>query len=253
MHVSIGKTVEIHDADGQLCGSYHHEDPYKSFFRGLYTPSDKDVVACSLPDHPHHKGLQFGLCASDVNFWEEDEASEPQDRKLPIGKQQTKKLEILPPGDGIGFSQEVQWGTDEVCTFHETRRISVEKAPGAYVWTWRTTLIAARNVDLITSVWPGPGYGGLGLRLARDLFQDGKVSPTGTTSGSIPTYVSFRGKGAEVTFEQDAKQAHGLFVSFYGAEPDFAFMSLGPTNLHPLALKQGERLEGRYVITVSEV
>ena len=240
MYVSIDKTVEIRDADGQLSGSYHYDDPYKSYFRGLFTPNGKNVVACPPPDHPHHKGLQFGLCASDVNFWEEDEANEPPDRKLPIGKQQTKKLEILPPSDGIGFSQEVQWGTDEVCAFHETRSISVEKAPGAYVWTWRTTLIAARNVNLITSVW-GPGYCGLGLRLARDLFQDGKVSPPGTTSGSIPTCVSFRGIGAEVTFEQDAKQANGLFVSFYGAEPNFAFMSLGPTNLHPRALKQGER------------
>jgi hypothetical protein len=55
-----------------------------------------------------------------------------------------------------------------------------------------------------------------------------------------------------VTFKQDAKQASGLFVSFYGADPGFAFMSLGPTNVHPRALKQGERLEGKYVIAVSE-
>lgn len=39
MYVSIEKTVEIRDAGGKLCGSYHYEDPFKSFFRGLYTPS----------------------------------------------------------------------------------------------------------------------------------------------------------------------------------------------------------------------
>ena len=40
-------------------------------------PSGKDVVAPPPPDHPHHKGLQFGLCASDVNFREGDKAHEP--------------------------------------------------------------------------------------------------------------------------------------------------------------------------------
>jgi hypothetical protein len=41
-------------------------------------------------------------------------------------------------------------------------------------------------------------------------------------------------------------------VSFYGGDPDFAFMALGPTNLYPRSLKQGERLEGTYVITVAD-
>jgi Methane oxygenase PmoA len=170
MNVSIANTIEIRDSGGQLCGSYHYDDPYKSFFRGLYTPGGKNVVASPPPDHPHHKGLQFGLCASDVNFWEEDETSEPQGRKLPIGKQQTKEVGILPPSEGVGFSQEVEWGR-EVCTFHETRRISVEKIPGAYVWTWWTTLVAARNVDLMTSVWPGPGYCGLVSALLPTCFR----------------------------------------------------------------------------------
>ena len=47
-------------------------------------PSGKDVVAPPPPDHPHHKGLQFGLCASDVNFWEGDKAHEPSNRRLTI-------------------------------------------------------------------------------------------------------------------------------------------------------------------------
>ena len=252
MHVSIGKTVEFSETDGKLRASYHYDDPFKSFFRGLCTPKGCDVVAPPPANHPHHKGLQFGLCLSDANFWEEDLANEPQDRKLPIGKQQTGKLQLLPAGEGVGFSQEVVWQTAEVCSFHETRKISVNEAPGAYVWHWRTTLTAARNVEIITSVWPGPGYCGLGLRLARDLFGDGKISPPGTQSGSIPTDVSFQGKGAEVRFEQDAKQANVLFVSFYGPGDGFAFMSLGPTNRAPRALKKGESLDGTYVVTVAD-
>jgi hypothetical protein len=187
-----------------------------------------------------------------VNFWEEDEDAEPPYRKLPIGKQQTQKLERLSPADGNGFSQQVLWGIDAMDTFRETRNISVKEVPGAFVWTWQTTLIAARNVEIIKSVWDGPGYCGLGLRLAQDLFQDGKVSPPGTQCGSTPASVSFQGKGAEVRFEQDAKQANALFVSFYGGQPDFAFMAFGPTNASPRALKQGQCIGGTYVITVAD-
>jgi Methane oxygenase PmoA len=252
MYVSIEKTAEFHDTDGRLCGSYHYEDPFKSFFRGLYTPKGHDVVAPPPAEHPHHKGLQFGLCASDVNFWEENVAKEPRDHQIPIGKQKTEKLVLLTPGEGIGFSQEIRWGTDTVETFHETRKISVNAASGAYVWTWRTTLVAARKVKIITSVWPGPGYCGLGLRLARDLFENGKTSPPDAQSGSTPTSVAFQGKGAEVRFEQEAKQANALFLSRYGPGDAFAFMSLGPTNNDPRTLEKGERLVGTYVVTVAD-
>lgn len=256
MPVSIEDTVEIRDSSGKLCGIYHYGDPFKSFFRGLYTPSGKDVVAPPPPDHPHHKGLQFGLCASDVNFWEESLTAEPPEHQIPIGRQRSGKPALLPPADGIGFTQEVVWARDTVITFREIRRISVIAVPGAFVWTWRTTLIAARNVEIIRSVWsmqPGQiGYCGLGLRLARDLFQGGTVSPPGAVSGSIPPSVSFQGKGAAVTFAQDAQQANALFVSFYGGNPDFAFLALGPTNLQPRTLAQGERLDGTYIVTVAD-
>lgn len=258
MDVSIEETVEIRDSGGKLCGSYHYDDPFKSYFRGLYTPGGSDVVEPPPLDHPHHKGLQFGLCTADVNFWEESETAEPKPPppQPAIGRQQSNKPTLLPPADGIGFTQELQWRTDTVCSFNETRKISVKKAPGAYVWTWQTTLIAARDVKIIKSVWsqqPGQfGYCGLGLRLSRDLFQDGTIFPPEATSGSTPTSVSFQGKAAEVKFEQDAKQADVLFVSRYGGDPDFAFMALGPTNLHPRNLKQGERLEGTYLVTVAD-
>jgi len=65
MSISINKTEQcvefLNTATGKLCGTYHYEDEFKSFFRGFYTPDGKDVVAFPPPEHPHHKGLQFGL------------------------------------------------------------------------------------------------------------------------------------------------------------------------------------------------
>jgi Methane oxygenase PmoA len=266
MSLSISKTpqsVEIRDGN-KPCGTYHYDNMFKSFFRGLYTPAGKDVVACPPPEHLHHKGLQFGLCTSQANFWEEDEANEPQEQQLPIGKQQTTNLELLPAGDGIGFMQDVCWETDNVCLFNERRMISVEEASGAYVWTWQTTLTAAvPDVHIITSVWSAPpycsspGYCGLGIRLAPDLFKGGEVLPLEIKCGSTPTCVSFRGKGAEVRFEQNASQADTLFVStiegnppYAPGGPGFAFIGLVPV---PRDLKQGDSLECSYVITVSDV
>jgi hypothetical protein len=264
MSDNVDQTIEIRDSAGKLCGTYHYADPFKSFFRGLYTPSGLNVVACPPPEHPHHKGLQFGLTCKDVNFWEESLTSEPPDCQLPIGIQQTTSLEVLPPAGGNGFVQEVLWRRGDTVTFAEKRIISMKQVPKAYVWTWQTTLLARRDVTIISSVWGeagncgrSPGYCGLGLRLARDLFTQGQVLPLGTKSGSTPTRVSYLGKffgrGAEVTFEQDASQRNALFVSSYGGNPDFAFMSLGPTNLHPLMLKAGQSLQNRYVVIVADV
>lgn len=258
-----GQSVQISSTGGQLCGSYHYEDMFKSFFRGLYTPDGKDVLACPPPEHLHHKGLMFGLCTSAANFWEEDEFSEPNDNRLPIGKQRTIALDLLSPEDGIGFTQTVLWETNTESIFNETRKISVMEEPGSYVWTWQTTLIALRDVQITRSVWGVPpycsqqfGYCGLGLRLASDLFQNGEVLPTDTKCGSTPACVSFRGQGVAVKFEQDAGQANTLFVSTYQqgppypGGPGFAYMCLVPP---PRDLKQGASLECSYVITVSQI
>jgi hypothetical protein len=268
MSTNIVPTIEIRDSSGRLCGTYHYEDPFKSFFRGLYTPSGLNVVACPPPDHPHHKGLQFGLTCSNVNFWEESLSAEPSECQLAIGRQQTTTLQPLIPAQGNGFLQEVAWKTGEEITFNETRTITVKEVPGAYAWRWNTKLFAAAasDVTIISSVWGSNGncgrslgYCGLGLRLARELFQNAELLPPGIESGSIPTCVSFvgqfAGKGVKVTFEQDVSQANALFVTKYNAfEPgSFAFLSLGPTNLHPRILRPGQMLEGTYIVTVADV
>jgi len=183
--INDNSTVEFFD-DNRLCGTYHYEDPFKSYFRPLNTPDGRDVVDPPPKDHPHHKGLQFGLCLSDVNFWEEDLAHEPKERQLPIGRQLTERIDTLPVTQGIGFTQTVMWCTDSIVSFLETRTVTVTQAPNAYVWTWRSDLIASRNLKIVTSVWPGPGYTGLGLRLAQALFQQGSTRPSDITSGATP-------------------------------------------------------------------
>jgi len=257
LHVIIGNVVEFRDTSDRLCGSYHYHDLHKSFFRGLYTPKGADVVARPPADHPHHKGLQYGLCAKDVNFWEE--GNDPDHRR--IGRQVTEKLEPLAGSAEIGFVQEIVWRDDVCVSFHETRRISAEqRTPAAYTWTWHTTLTATRDVQLIVSAWPqNGGYCGLGLRLAPDLFLKKStvtLVPNDTRlSGSTPQSASFRGRAAEVKFEQDTQlQKNVLYVQGYDENSgNFAFMSLGPTNGGPCALRQGECLMASYMIIVADV
>src|SRR5689334_5945102 len=70
MSISINKTAEtvefLNPTSKKTCATYHYEDMFKSFFRGLYTPAGHDVVAWPT-DHPHHKGLQFGLTTDLAN------------------------------------------------------------------------------------------------------------------------------------------------------------------------------------------
>lgn len=271
MSIIINKTAEtvefLNTTTGKLCGTYHYEDEFKSFFRGLYTPDGKDVVAFPPKEHPHHKGLQFGLTTDLGNFWEEHEADEPNDHKLPIGKQYTARLDCLPYDDGVGFIQQIDWLVGTVCVFNEKRMITVVETEGAYVWSWEATLLAALpSVQIIKSVWDAPssycspqyGYCGLGLRLAGDLFNDGKVLvvPAETKCGESPTGISFQGGGAEVTFSQNASQGDVLFVTTYQnvwpyeGGPGFAFMGLVPT---PRTIEQHNGLELMYTIKVSDV
>jgi hypothetical protein len=48
MTLNINKSpqsVEFIGTSGRVCASYDYEDTFKSFFRGLYTRSGKDVLA----------------------------------------------------------------------------------------------------------------------------------------------------------------------------------------------------------------
>ena len=255
-----GGVVEFKDADGKLCGTYHYSDPYISFFRGLLTPSGRDVVAFPPPDHPHHKGLQYGLCLTDVNFWEE----KPDPPQLPavVGRQQTTSMKLLNGGQ-VGFSQEIVWRDDVKESFHESRVISLQRTAQGYEWTWDAKLTASRDVVLIKGPWAARdqdglsvGYYGLGVRLAEafftensQLFIDG--NPTSVFEGlgqSVPR-VALQGTGVQVMFEQT--QTDPLYINVEG----FIFMGLGavPTTVAERPLAKGESLMEHYVITVSDL
>jgi len=258
--------VEFRHPNGQLCGVYHYTDPYKSFFRGLFTPSGKDVVAPPPPDHPHHKGLQFGLTTNKANFWEEPGAAVPN-HDLPFGQQQNTKLELLSSGEGIGFTQKLLWRVGRQSIFNEVRTISVQETNDSYAWTWYTKLTAAcDDVQITSSVWQVPsycspwlnyGYCGLGLRLASDWFETSDVLPSNPACASTPEYVAVKGKGAQVSFKQAATPANALFVTTFNREspygpdgPGFAFLGLVPI---PRDLEQDPNVEATYVIVVSDI
>lgn len=261
MDACIERVVELRDMDGRPCGTYHYDDPYKSFFRGLFTPRGHNVVAVPPPDHPHHKGLQYGLCTKDVNFWEEKAA--PPGLPAVVGRQQTNSLELLRRGDEVGFSQELVWRDDVKESFQETRTISVRSVPAAYVWTWQTRLTATRDVVLIKGPWAARckngsvGYYGLGLRLASALFteasqlfvNDEEHMAIDAGLGLVAQRVALQGAGVQVVFEQRQEEPLYLYAG------DFAFMSLGPvaTTLTERALAKGESLEEHYVITVGDL
>lgn len=256
-----GEVVEFKDADGKPCGTYHYDDPYISFFRGLFTPSGRDVVAVPPPDHPHHKGLQYGLCLKDVNFWEE----KPDPPQLPdvVGRQETKNIKLLEGGDEVGFSQEIVWRDDVKESFQETRTISLQRTPEGYAWTWNTKLTASRDVSLIKGPWAARdkdgssvGYYGLGLRLSDTffkedsrLFVDDEATSIYDGLGRVAQRVALQGAGVQVMFEQ--RQNDPLYVNVEG----FVFMTLGPvpTNVTERSLAKGESLDEHYVITVSDL
>lgn len=245
--------VEFYD-DNKLFGVYHYNDPFKSFFNPLLTPSSKNVVAMPPPDHPHHKGLQFGLCATTGNFWEESKSSEGPDHQYPIGRQRTIDLRLLGPDSGIGFQQDICWEVDGVVLFQELREISVSKENTAYKWLWHTRLTALKNVQLVKTVWDdSPGYYGVGLRLAENYFKKGKTIPPNLKNGNTPSITTYQGDGVAVTFEQNPVQANSLFISTYQQPPGFSFMSLGPTNnVETLSITQGQTLDCNYEATVSD-
>jgi hypothetical protein len=254
------QSMDVLDPSGKVCGRYHFDglpkSPkpfYKSYFNGLYTPKGCNIAAPQPPDHPHHKGLQYGLCAKDVNFWEEDKAREPKDRQLRIGTQFTKVVEWF----DTGFSQDIIWQEDDCVTFLETRNVSVKPTTSGHVWTWQTTLTAQRDVDLIVSVWDiNPGYYGLGLRLAPELFlNQSKVTRIPASGGGVQR-VTVQGTKAVLTFEQDTtSQQDVLYIHGceHGGGEEFAFVSIGPTNGGGLTVKKGSELKRSYRITVADV
>ncbi|MGH2534850.1 MAG: DUF6807 family protein [Thermomicrobiales bacterium] len=258
-------------AGDQLAGRYVFDDEFKPYLHPLNTPRGHTLSLLSPHDHKHHRGLMYGLRARDVCFWEEFTL-------LPgevVGRQRHDSLASITGEDGaVGITQELTWLAcdDRLITFRERRTITCRSPPegGAYEWTWSTEIEAQRDVELIMSQWSQRkddgalvNYHGLGIRFRRDfgctggnsLRLDGQKTSFEDGLGTIPAEVEFRGsidgtwpvQRAAVTLTQF--QSNALFVM----ETPFAFMSLGPNNLAPMQLQQGQRLVERYQVTVIDL
>lgn len=243
--------VRFTDARGTEVGRYRYDDPYKPHFASLRTPAGVEVVQPPPADHPHHRGLQYGLCLADVNFWEESRDAE-FNHSPAIGVQVHRGIEGLPDG----FRQTLVWRDkdDSRVSFTETRTIRLGgQTASSCTWTWDTVLVARRPVTIETSNWPGPGYCGLGVRLAPDTFLGGTLVPN-ARSGDVPAEVVFRGRAASVAFAQElVTQRDVLFVMGKAGSADgFAFLALGRANGGAVELAEGDLLVERFTVIVSD-
>jgi hypothetical protein len=253
-----------------LAGQYNYTDDFKPFFHPLNTPTGRTVSLASPHDHKHHKGMMYALRCEDINFWEE--GGQPQ-----AGRQHHEAFTaIIPDGDRVGFHQSLTWaGRDgSLRTFTETRSVHCQQTPEGFRWDWSTTLTALRPCRLVLSQWSSKlpdgriiNYHGLGIRFIRDfgctggnrLLVDGKpLKRIAEGMGMVPQAVTFEGtidpvypawppRRASVTFTQQQKNT--LFVM----ENAFAFMALGPSNIAPVDLKEGQRITEAYAVLVRDV
>lgn len=254
-----------------LAGKYAYRDDFKPFLHPLSTPSGTTVSLLSPHDHKHHKGLMYALRSSDVNFWEEVETVSGE----AVGVQEHVSFTSLTEEGGeIGFVERLSWisKADGEPRFQERREVVCRFDPQgpAFEWTWKTHLSVVRDLRLIKSQWSPElpdgtrvNYHGLGLRFRRDfgctggnaLLVDGEAATFEQAMGSKPSKVTFVGsvdgtwpvEKAAVSISQE--QAGGLFVM----ESPFAFVSLGPTNLRSVTLKEGDELIETYHIRVYDV
>lgn len=246
-------------------GSYRL-DPAKPFLHLLRTASGLVVSAATPHDHLHHKGLMLSLQTPEVSWW--DEVPHPDART--VGRQRHAGF----GGTGTdGFTQSLVWEARDGSwpTFEETRRLACRELPGGFAWRWESRLRALRDCTLTqaaSSLRRSDGslvnYQGLALRLARDfgqsarLFLDDERVPFDDASGRTPTRVRLEGRldpvyprwpgpRVAVTLEPDA--ALGLFA----LNAPFTYLALGPSNLAPMRLEDGQVLEMRFGIEVTDL
>lgn len=263
-----GGTLEFWSG-GRLAGIYRADDGCKPHLARLLTPNGHALVVCRPHDHPHHKGVQFGLRTKELNFWEEQAtAANP----LPVGVQAPKALRVTSEwGSRVGFEQELLWASVDGSgqAFRETRALACEDVDRGFCWTWRVELEPLRDVELTQSVWAmglpdgrRVNYDGLGFRLRRDfsgtggntLVVDGRPTAFAEASGAEPREVVFTGSIDEtwpvpkVSLTVAQTRPAGLFV----IENPFAFVSVGPSNLGPVRLARGQVWSETYTFTAAD-
>jgi hypothetical protein len=252
---------------GAPVGRYVANDSFKPYLHPLHTPRGRVVSAAVTHDHKHHKGLMYALRSRDLNFWEE-RSTLPGER---VGRQRPIALTLgKTAGAEVSFVQQLVWAAEDGSdvAFTESRFIACRADVDRFVWTWRTRLVAERDLDLIKSQWSSAAadgrtinYHGLGLRFPRSfggmqtssaLEVDGAPTPFPDAMGAIPRTVTLTGaydgmwppERAGVTLRQFQRG-----TAFTLRDP-FAYLSLGPTNAEPMQLGKGEIIAETYEIEV---
>jgi hypothetical protein len=245
-------------------GDYILDDPVKPYLHPLRTLRGRTVSLAKPFDHPHHKGLMYGLSADDVNWWEEHEVI-----GMRVGVQRVLSTEA----SAGGIRQHLLWSADDgtLETFREEREITCRWDGAGFVrWEWTSRLETLRDVRLTLSPWahlPETGrpvsYHGLGLRFPRSFGVDagaarwsaGPLEGADAVMGARPAEVAVSDR---VDGEQDdgrvsvriaqPTSGHGVFAM----QQPFSYLSIGPTNLDPRVLAPREVIHEHYIIDVAD-
>lgn len=255
--------------DGRLAARYAYDDAFKPSLHPLMTPGGLVVSAFMPHDHKHHRALMYALRTPDINFWEERQT-------LPgevVGRQAHRGFDAIErEGDQVGFTQSLLWSAEDgsLPTFAETRRLTCSLSPAgdAFRWDWTSEFSVLRDTTLIMSQWSAPradgaivNYHGLGLRLPREfggaqaditVHVDDRPAGVAEALGTVPRTVEYTAavdgfwpvRRAGVRIGQS--QANALFI----LKDPFAYLSLGPSNLAPRPVTEGERITERYRIEI---
>lgn len=266
--IEKGGTLEIWSGD-RLAGVYRADDSHKPHLSKLRSPDGFDLVVCQPHDHPHHKGAQFGLRTTDLNFWEERAI---EANPTPTGVQAPQALRVTSAWGAIAsFEQELLWSAEDgsLPTFLERRIITCADTGAGFRWQWQTALEPLRDVELAMSVWSMArpdgrkvNYEGFGFRLRRDfsgtggneLRLDDRLTTFADALGATPAKLEFMGRIDEtmpvrrisLTLEQTCGGA--LFT----VENPFAWVSTGPSNAAPVHWARGQTWEETYTFTVAD-
>lgn len=263
-----GGLLEIWSGD-RLAGVYRADDSHKPHLAKLRSPAGYDLIVSRPHDHPHHKGAQFGLRTTDLNFWEERALPA---NPTPTGVQTPKTLNLLSTwGATASFEQTLLWTAEDgsLPTFAERRVISCEDTGAGFRWRWHTALEPLRDVELAMSVWSMArpdgrkvNYDGFGFRMRRDfsgtggnqLVLDGRDTSFADALGTTPAKLEFTGSIDEtlpvrrISLTLEQTRGGALFT----VENPFAWVSVGPSNAAPVRWARGQVWEETYTFTVAD-
>ncbi|MEV0291605.1 DUF6807 family protein [Kribbella sp. NPDC050820] len=262
-----------------VVGDYVLDDPYKPYLHPLRTLGGR-VVSLAMPfDHRHHKGLMYGLVATDVNWWEE--VGYPDYVPL-VGVQTSESLDTPMPGT---IRQQLRWTAEDgsLATFLEDRTISCTAGDGFVRWTWSAKFQVLREVTIRQSKWSFQGsdgtvvnYHGLGLRFPRTFGwreQMGSWSGDGVVRQNNVQNVAYPGMGAnELMGTRPAVVVVSDYVdgeipapkvsvritqpssshAIFAMRQPYTLFGIGPSVAGPVNCAAGEEFREHYVVDVAD-